>query len=63
MGLLFFHSYDFLPYHIRRPGLWEKSDGRTDDSHLTSAQTGAKVLSDMTGVIANFIVQFHHSAQ
>lgn len=49
--------------HIRRPRLWENSDGRTDDSHLASAQTGAKVLSDMTGVIANFIVQFHHSAQ
>lgn len=48
--------------HIRRPGLWETSDGRTDDSHLASAQTGAKLLSDMTEVISNFIVQFHKSS-
>jgi len=48
--------------HIRRPGLWETSDGRTDDSHLASSQTGAKLISDMTEVISNFIVKFHHSA-
>lgn len=52
---------DIPQAHIRRPGLWEGSDGRTDDSHLASAQTGAKVLSDMTRVISNFFVQFHHS--
>jgi creatinine amidohydrolase/Fe(II)-dependent formamide hydrolase-like protein len=48
--------------HIRRPGLWETSDGRTDDSHLASAQTGAKLLSDMTEVISKFIVEFHQSS-
>ena len=48
--------------HIRRPGLWEISDGRTDDAQLASAEIGAKVLSDMTRVISNFIVQFHHSS-
>lgn len=48
--------------HIRRPGLWETSDGRTDDSHLASAQTGAQTLSEMTQVISQFIVNFHRSS-
>ena len=48
--------------HIRRPGLWETSDGRTDDSQLASAQTGARTLSDMTQVISQFIIDFHRSS-
>ena len=48
--------------HIRRPGLWETSDGRTDDSHLASAHIGAKSLSDMTQVISQFIIDFHQSS-
>ena len=48
--------------HIRRPGLWEISDGRTDDSQLASAQTGARTLSDMTQVISQFIIDFHRSS-
>jgi creatinine amidohydrolase len=48
--------------HIRRPGLWETSDGRTDDSQLASAQTGAHTLTDMTQVISQFIIDFHRSS-
>jgi creatinine amidohydrolase len=49
--------------HIRRPTLWENSDGRTDDGQLASAEIGAKVLSDISKEIASFFIKFHRSSR
>lgn len=49
--------------HIRRPKLWELSDGRTDDAQLASAEKGAKALSAISREIADFLVNFHLSSK
>lgn len=47
---------------IRRPGAWEISDGRTDDSGRASAEIGHRVLDALSQRISRFIVDFHHAA-
>lgn len=46
---------------IGRPGLWESSDGRTDDAREASAETGERLLAEISQAVAEFIVAFHHS--
>lgn len=47
---------------VRRPGAWEASDGRTDDSRRASAAVGHRILDALSERIARFIVDFHHGA-
>jgi creatinine amidohydrolase len=47
---------------IRRPGAWEISDGRTDDSRRASAEIGHRVLDSLSHRISRFIVDFHRAA-
>lgn len=47
--------------YIRRPQLWEQSDGRTDDASMASAEIGAQLLPAMIDEIAAFILKFHKS--
>jgi creatinine amidohydrolase len=46
---------------IRRPGLWQASDGRTDDAQRASPETGLMAISYIVDRIADFLVEFHHS--
>jgi creatinine amidohydrolase len=48
--------------YIRRPQLWEKSDGRTDDASMASGDLGARLLPEMIKEIAAFIVKFHKAS-
>jgi len=48
--------------HIRRPDLWESSDGRTDDARLADAELGSRVLAGVVESVADFIIAFHRSA-
>jgi creatinine amidohydrolase len=48
--------------HIRRPGLWESSDGRTDDARLADADLGSRLLAGIAESVAEFLVAFHRSA-
>lgn len=48
---------------IRRPGIWQESDGRTDDSHAASRAIGQRVLDDIATSLSSFIVQFHRSTE
>ncbi|WP_157553229.1 creatininase family protein [Jiangella gansuensis] len=50
------------PGAIRRPGIWEISDGRTDDSGSATAGAGATALDGVTRAVARFIVDFHRLA-
>jgi creatinine amidohydrolase len=47
--------------HIRRPGVWEASDGRSDDAQLATAEMGRKVFEEMVTIITEFLLRFHHS--
>jgi creatinine amidohydrolase len=47
---------------VRRPGQWESSDGRTDDASLASAELGERLLGAIVHEVAEFLVQFHNSA-
>lgn len=46
---------------VRRPGIWEASDGRTDDARRASAEAGAALLEELAAEIATFLVRFHRS--
>ena len=46
---------------IGRPGLWETSDGRTDDAREASIEAGEKLLEEISTSMADFIVRFHRS--
>ncbi|MBO4205191.1 creatininase family protein [Micromonospora echinofusca] len=46
---------------IRRPGLWEASDGRTDDAARATAELGAALVDEIVAVVARFLVRFHRS--
>ncbi|NED97883.1 creatininase family protein [Phytoactinopolyspora alkaliphila] len=48
---------------IRQPGIWQLSDGRTDDSSRANADTGEKALENISDAVARFIVDFHRSSQ
>jgi creatinine amidohydrolase len=46
---------------VRRPGQWERSDGRTDDASRASVALGERVLAAVVQDVARFLVQFHQS--
>jgi creatinine amidohydrolase len=46
---------------VRLPGVWQRSDGRTDDSHSASAGLGKKALEMISADVADFIVRFHRA--
>ena len=47
---------------IGRPGLWERSDGRTDDAREASVEIGAQLLDEISTAVADFLVAFHRSS-
>jgi len=47
---------------VRRPGQWERSDGRSDDAGLASTELGARILEGVAQRIAEVLVTFHRSA-
>ena len=44
---------------VRLPGVWQRSDGRTDDSHRASAVLGHTALTMIIADVAEFIDHFH----
>lgn len=46
---------------IRQPGIWQRSDGRTDDSHYASAELGRRALETIAAAVCDFIVDFHRA--
>lgn len=48
---------------IRRPGIWQVSDGRTDDAHAASAEVGSRTLAEIATSLSAFIVEFHRSCE
>jgi creatinine amidohydrolase len=46
---------------VRRPGLWEASDGRSDDARGADDEIGERALSVLAGRIAEVFVSFHRS--
>lgn len=46
---------------VRLPGVWQRSDGRTDDSHGASAVLGHTALRMISADVADFIIRFHSS--
>jgi creatinine amidohydrolase len=47
---------------IGRPGLWEASDGRTDDAREASREAGERLLDEISRAVADFLVAFHRSS-
>ena len=47
---------------VRRPDLWEVSDGRTDDSGQANPELGEDMLQRIAARTAKFVVDFHHAA-
>lgn len=45
---------------VRSPGIWQRSDGRTDDSHYASVELGRKALEMIVTDVRDFIIAFHH---
>lgn len=52
---------DLTAAAIRRPNMWETSDGRSDDASEASAETGAAALEVITNATADFLLAFHRS--
>ncbi|MBZ2196822.1 creatininase family protein [Occultella gossypii] len=48
---------------VRHPGVWQASDGRTDDSRLASAAVGERVLAEIAEALSAFIVAFHKAGE
>lgn len=46
---------------LRRPGLWEDGDGRTDDAAGASAELGEQALELVSDELARFLVDFANS--
>lgn len=46
---------------VRIPRVWQRSDGRTDDSHIASAELGHIALKMISTDVADFIVRFHRT--
>ena len=53
---------DIANVKIGRPGLWEESDGRSDDAREASAEAGAMIVDEISAALAEFLVAFHRSA-
>ena len=51
------------PGVVRRPGQWERSDGRTDDAAQASATLGEQAMATMSADIADYLVMFHRSGR
>lgn len=47
---------------VRLPGVWQRSDGRTDDSHAASADLGRRALDLISTDVADYIRRFHQAA-
>lgn len=47
---------------LRCPGLWEASDGRTDDASAATSQAGEMALTTISHELAECVVAFHKSA-
>ncbi len=48
---------------VRRGGVWELSDGRTDDARRADPAIGERVLAAVAERLAEFVVEFHHAAR
>ena len=48
---------------VRRPGVWHRSDGRTDDSHAADGEVGLRALDTISEQVAKFVVDFHRSVE
>ncbi|HET8588124.1 MAG TPA: creatininase family protein [Nakamurella sp.] len=48
---------------VRRAGVWEASDGRTDDSSRATPEIGERALAAIATRLAEFVIQFHHAAR
>lgn len=48
---------------VRRAGVWEQSDGRTDDARRADPVVGERALAAVARRLAEFIVQFHHASR
>ncbi|WP_230208431.1 creatininase family protein [Microlunatus sp. Gsoil 973] len=46
---------------VRLPEVWQRSDGRTDDSHSASTELGHIALKMIIADVAEFIVRFHRT--
>ena len=46
---------------VRRPGLWEESDGRSDDADRASRELGDRALAAIARCVADALVAFHRS--
>ena len=53
---------DLAGARVRRSGLWQQSDGRSDDAHLASQLLGQRLLTIIIERVAAFFVAFHQSA-
>ena len=51
------------PGVVRRPGQWERSDGRTDDAAQASVTLGEQAMVTMSANIAEYLVEFHRSGR
>lgn len=47
---------------VRRPGVWEASDGRTDDSRQAGPELGEQLLRQIADRVGRFIIDFHRAA-
>jgi creatinine amidohydrolase len=48
---------------VRKVGIWEDSDGRTDDSHAATAEIGQQVLAAIATKLADFLTWFHKTCK
>lgn len=46
---------------VRHPGIWQASDGRTDDSGPASGDIGAQAIAAIADAVARLLIDFHHS--
>lgn len=49
--------------YVRRHGIWERSDGRSDDAQAADPSEGERILEFVVGSVADFIVTFHQSVE
>jgi creatinine amidohydrolase len=49
------------PAHVQRPGVWESSDGRTDDANLADEQHGTRLFEGIVESVTGFLIRFHRS--
>lgn len=52
---------DLLPAHVRRPGIWSASDGRSDDASGADPAEGERIVRAIATAVGSFLVRFHRS--